>query len=312
MYANQLFAELHDFGEIENSHINEASGICPSKKNSNVLWIHNDSGDHSRIFAVNFNGEHLAEYYLSNSKNRDWEDIAIGPGPIPGESYLYVGDIGDNLSIYGTKYIYRFIEPTITYKNSPIIDTLFNFDVISYQYENGKRDAETLMIDPWTNDIYVVSKREKNIQFYILEYPQNLESIMIAKLVGEKNFYPNASQRDAMHWITAGDISFDGYDILIKSYIDVFYFSRDKGESIIDAILKPNLMIEYTPEVQGEAICWEPNKYGYFTVSEEKFNNPASLFFYPKKIGCIDSKALNYNPYATIGNRSCIYEINNK
>ena len=71
-------------------------------------------------------------------------------------------------------------------------------------------------------------------------------------------------------------------------------------------------MIEYTPEVQGEAICWEPNKHGYFTVSEEKFNNPASLFFYPKKIGCIDSKALNYNPYATIGNRSCIYEINNK
>ena len=127
MYANQLFAELHDFGEIENSHINEASGICPSKKNSNVLWIHNDSGDHSRIFAVNFNGVHLAEYYLSNSKNRDWEDIAVGPGPILGESYLYVGDIGDNLSIYGTKYIYRFIEPTINYADIIVKDGGISF-----------------------------------------------------------------------------------------------------------------------------------------------------------------------------------------
>ena len=28
--------------------------------------------------------------------NVDWEDIAAGPGPEPGQHYLYVGDIGDN------------------------------------------------------------------------------------------------------------------------------------------------------------------------------------------------------------------------
>ena len=44
----------------------------------------------------------------------------------------------------------------------------------------------------------------------------------------------------------------------------------------------------------------------------EKLKNCRDLFFYPKEVGCIDSKALNYNPYATTGNRSCIYEINNK
>ena len=100
LFSNQLFSELHDFGEIENSNINEASGICSSKKNSNVLWTHNDSGDYNRIFAISLEGKHLGEYYLNNSKNRDWEDIAIGPGPIKGETYLYIGDIGDNLSIY--------------------------------------------------------------------------------------------------------------------------------------------------------------------------------------------------------------------
>ena len=298
---------MRDFGEIENSDINEASGICASKKNSNVLWLHNDSGDYNRIFAISLDGKHLGEYYLNNSKNRDWEDIAIGPGPIEGETYLYIGDIGDNLSIYDTKYIYRVIEPTINLNQIPIIDTLFTYDIISYQYENGRRDAETLMVDPWTKDIYIISKREENIQFYKLSYPQDLESRMIAELVGEKNFYLDVDERDMMHWITAGDISYDGYDILIKSYIDIFYFSRYEGQSIMDAILKPNLVVEYTPEVQGEAVCWESNKHGYFTVSEEKFNNPASLFFYPKIVGCIDSKALNYNPYASIGNRSCIY-----
>ena len=66
---------MRDFGEIENSDINEASGICASKKNSNVLWLHNDSGDYNRIFAISLDGKHLGEYYLNNSGVPAFVDI---------------------------------------------------------------------------------------------------------------------------------------------------------------------------------------------------------------------------------------------
>ena len=35
-------------------------------------------------------------YNLTGAKMRDWEDIAVGPGPEPNVDYLYVGAIGDN------------------------------------------------------------------------------------------------------------------------------------------------------------------------------------------------------------------------
>ena len=102
-----------DLGEIENDEILEASGIASSRFNQNILWTHNDSGDENRIFAMDINGNHVGEFFLNNVENRDWEDIAIGPGPIEGVDYIFVGDIGDNRSENDIKHIYRFAEPQV-------------------------------------------------------------------------------------------------------------------------------------------------------------------------------------------------------
>jgi hypothetical protein len=37
-------------GTIANASITEASGIAASRRNANVLWVHNDSGDTERVF----------------------------------------------------------------------------------------------------------------------------------------------------------------------------------------------------------------------------------------------------------------------
>ena len=50
---------------------------------------------------------------LAGVENRDWEDIAVGPGPDASKSYVYVADIGDNEGQYQYKYIYRFEEPVL-------------------------------------------------------------------------------------------------------------------------------------------------------------------------------------------------------
>ena len=67
----------------------EASGIAASRTNPNVIYTHNDSGGEPEIFAIQTtNGHRLATYRLEGADTNDWEDIAVGPGPEPGVSYI--------------------------------------------------------------------------------------------------------------------------------------------------------------------------------------------------------------------------------
>jgi len=100
-YATETdFGNQVDLGLIGYDAISEASGIAASRSNPDVLWTHNDGGDSPRLFAFNTQGKHLGVYSIAGVSNRDWEDMAIGPGPIDGQQYLYIGEIGDNDAQY--------------------------------------------------------------------------------------------------------------------------------------------------------------------------------------------------------------------
>ena len=281
---NHALSERIDLGEIENDDIQEASGIVASLTNDNVIWTHNDSGDSNRIFAMNTQGKHLGEYFLNDSQNRDWEDIAIGPGPEEGLHYLYVGDIGDNFSENDIKHIYRVIEPKLNSSSNFNSIQLDGIESISFQYEDGNRDAETLIIDPLTKDIIIISKREATaVHIYSIPFPQDTDTILTANLIMTKDFYPNDNFATSQ-WIVGGDISHDGKEILVKSYTDIFYFSRTSNQSFYDALNNEEIKFPYITEPQGEAICWDANLDGYYTLSEEAddANQPAHLYFYRK------------------------------
>src|SRR5262247_3074948 len=79
-------------GTLQNASITEASGIAASRMNYNVLWTHNDSGNPAQIFPFTKSGTNLGIYSVSGATNVDWEDIAIGPGPLTNSQYIYVGD----------------------------------------------------------------------------------------------------------------------------------------------------------------------------------------------------------------------------
>ena len=63
-------------GTLQLSAIDEASGIAASRTNPNVLWVHNDSGDSARVFAIHIDGTLLGTYSLSGASATDWEDIS--------------------------------------------------------------------------------------------------------------------------------------------------------------------------------------------------------------------------------------------
>lgn len=258
-------------GMIDSPEIMEASGLVASRNNSQALWVHNDSGDKNRIFLISESGKLLATFTIDSAKHRDWEDITIGEEN--GINYLYVGDIGDNFARNEVNTIYRFPEPQISPQDSPIDSTIKEVKTIQFRYPDGKRDAECLMFDPATKDLIIISKREDNVGIYLAPYPQSFTEIITLQKVGELPF----------NQITAGDISPNGKEILIKNYLKVYYWKKEGQESMIELLRKPYLNLPYQREVQGEAIAWKIDGSGYFTLSENPLKQPLHLFFYQRK-----------------------------
>jgi len=266
------FGERRDLGEIEYSAITEASGLAASRQNKEVLWTHNDSGDRNRVFALNTAGKHLGVFTIAGVAARDWEDLALGPGPAHGTEYLYIGDIGDNDAKHEIKHIYRVPEPRVLAQQAPVEQMLEGAKTIAFRYPDGKRDAETLMVDPRTKDLYVVSKREANVHLYRAPYPQSTTQETVLELVAALS----------LGGVVAGDISRAGDEILLKTYDAIYYWRRGRGQTVAQALLQIPVKVPYIIEPQGEGVCWHPQGKGYYTVSEEFQNIPAHLYFYPR------------------------------
>lgn len=266
------FGEPVDMGLLNYPEIDEASGLAASRLTPGVLWTHNDSGDNSRIFAINETGELLAICKLSDVQARDCEDIAIGRGPVDSLHYIYLADMGDNSAQYKACYIYRFPEPQIDPAGRDQTIKINEVQVIAFQYPDGSRDAEALLADPITGDLFIVSKRDKNSRVYRLPFPQTAGQVLTAEYLGTLPFT----------MAVAGDISADGREILIKNYMYVYYWRRSLTETVDQALLQTPVTIPYAIEPQGEAICWKEDGSGFFTLSEEAFNIKARLYYYPR------------------------------
>jgi len=266
------FGDRVDLGFVEHDDITEASGVAASRKNSGVLWTHNDSGGENRLFALDTQGQHLGIYYLVGCENRDWEDMAVGLGPVEDQHYLYIGDIGDNQAVYDTYRIYRVMEPDVVVGQNPVIENLNSAEDIAFRYPDGSRDAEALMVDPLTKDIYVISKEWNATVVYRAAYPQSTQETLTLERV------TTFSQIG----IVAGDVSPDGSEILMKNYFVMYYWRRQIDKTLGDAFAEPAATVPYIPEPQGEAVCWKSDGMGYYTISEEFSGTPCRLYFYPR------------------------------
>jgi hypothetical protein len=275
---NPNFGQRQDLGIIEYNPLNEASGIAASRKNPHVLWTHNDSGNQAHIYALNLQGRHLGVYGIPGISIRDWEDIAIGPGPVAGEQYIYIGDIGDNLAQHDLKFIYRIPEPIVDFNQAPVDTSISGVEVITFQYPDGNRDAETLMIDPLTKDLYIISKAEDSVRVYDAPFPQSTtETITLEH--GASLFLKRQGDFDQT---VGGDISPSGLEILIKTYFTMHYWCRTPEQSLWQVFEEEPVTVPYISEPQGEAVGWAIDEMGYYTISEEPLGIAAHLYFYPR------------------------------
>ncbi len=247
---------------INDKRIDEASGISASRTFKKHFWTHNDSGDSARFFLINDKGRFVAQYHLPKVIVRDVEDISAGKwSEKKGEkvkNYIFLADMGDNKAQYESSKIYVIPEPTAFSKKDEE-NAIKSYKIIEFSFEDGKRDAETLLFDHITKDMYVVSKREKNVNVYKIAYPQSTEKINIAKKVATLPFT----------LAVAGDITLDGKHIIIKNYANIYYWKRDPKKPFEKAFDQKPKRVPYIYEPQGEAVTWSVDGNAYYTLSEE-------------------------------------------
>jgi hypothetical protein len=270
---------------VEDERLEEVSGMVVSRKNPGMLWVHNDSGNPAEIYLLDSQAVVRAVYVLGDEQ-RDWEDVAIGPGPQEGETYLYVGDIGDNFTLSAQSYIYRFPEPvwvgtfladtTLTVR----ADTIRQIDTLAFSYPDEARDAETLLLDPLTRNLYLFSKEMSAVHIYCLPYPQSTDTVAVAELLAALPF----ERAHLLDRLVAGDISADGREMLLKTYAQVFYRVREPPSlDFAEWVVQPADTLPYVVEPQGEAIGFAADGSGFYTLSESQIGSNVYLYFYPRQ-----------------------------
>ena len=267
-------------GTITSATLTEVSGLVASRSNAGMLWAHNDSGHEPSVLLIDQRGQLRAIYQVDSAKNYDWEDIAIGPGPEPDKTYLYVGDVGDNNDMYDERYVYRFAEPVYQPHHTLVRDTIVEYDRLGFFYRDRAVNVETLLLDPTDQTLYVLTKESGRADVYAFDFPAAAPFRREAKIVGSLSL----GGAGLTNRLVGGDISPDGQEVLLKTYEHVLYWSRRDTILTIPALLQlPPDTLPYRPEPQGEAIGFAADGSGYYTLSEENFGVDIDLYFYPRQ-----------------------------
>lgn len=230
------------------ARLTEISGMAVSAVDPSRVWVHNDSGDAARLYALNLRTcAVVAELSLRGVDARDWEGMAAGLDA-KGRPVLWVGDIGDNRSSWTSVSLLRVREPA---GSGAFIRSARTFD---FTYRDRPHDAETLLVNPLVRAkpvpyMWVATKQLARGRIYALP-TLRAKRVVTARPVG-----------DAGAFVTDGAVRPDGRGFVIRDYLDAhIYRGLPPGEKMYT--------VRLPAQVQGEAITWSADGRSLLVMSE--------------------------------------------
>lgn len=258
----------------------ETSGGCRAQKSANAghSWLMSD-GTINILFAVrDVDAVARGEWTLTGVTPTDAEDISSAT--VGGQPYIYLADIGDNGAARTTVRIYRIKEPTINGSNGTV--DAGDIETITCQYdatplgEGGAigRDAECLMVDPATGDMYILTKRISAPQCWKLAHASSYSGTQTLEYMGPlptRTLEQNQTGSNG-GYIVGGDISADGGLIVTLGYVTAHVHQRVSGMSIYEslAVAGNEITTLREPGIVSGAATWR-------TI------NPTLSFFNPQR-----------------------------
>jgi hypothetical protein len=241
----------------------EVSGIARSSY-PGVFWVHNDSGDDARLFAIDAAGTPIVPAYLQNryasglwpgvsvvnAWNHDWEDIAVDDGMI------YVAEMGNNGNGRRDLGVYVINEP-----NPYAVDRTRALSFIPVRYP----DQEAYPGDVWHFDCEALFVADGVLHFLTKHRDENelmgwgsgaklyrLDS----RATDRDNVLTLVGGRDDLSLVTAADMAPSGDRLAVLTYSHVWVFERPDGHDdwLGGAASRVELPRERTLTI--EAITW--------------------------------------------------------
>ncbi len=151
-------SDAEETGRVEQSRIEENSGMDFSRRHPRVFWTLNDANNSAEIFAVGLDGADHGVFSIQGAENQDWEDIAVGACPhAPSKDCIFIADFGNNKLKRDDFTIYVVEEParlgggrlrvasetTFTVGGAHNFEALALVDGLFYLFSKGQKKSDT-------------------------------------------------------------------------------------------------------------------------------------------------------------------------
>jgi hypothetical protein len=246
-----------EMGILENRAITESSGLARSLRERTLLWTHNDSGGAPRLFAVGKGGQDFGVVHIRGAQAVDWEDMCSVL--IDGEPYLLIADVGDNRAARDYCTLYLVKEPAAPGKGQ---ETTVDVErQMTFVYEDGPCDCESVAMDGATRTVYLVGKSWGwSCDVYALPWTDATSSDpAIARVVSSLG----------LPMTVAMDFSPDMRSAVILTYGDAYLYRREPGDTWAEAFARDPEMIPMPKREQGESICFGTDGLRLYLTSEK-------------------------------------------
>ena len=243
-----------DLGTLEDDEVDELSGIAVSRLDPTVYWVHEDGDESDRLLAVDAEGAVLSEQGLPDEID-DLEDISAVVDPQTGTPTLFLADTGDNDEERDNAAVWVVAEP------DPWIDGELVPLRMELTYPDGPVDAESLLVDPLTMDLYLLTKESDEARVYVKRAPHDDEGPFEVEALG------TWSSLDFM--ASGGDVSADGTRVVVRGYSShARVWMRDGYLPLEAAFDEDPCTVDIRSEEQGEGVAFTADGAGLVTVSE--------------------------------------------
>jgi len=254
------FAAPTETGAIESSEAREISGLTASLEHPDVLWAHNDNAAGARLLALATDGEDLGVAALDVDVE-DFEDIALAAGPDPERDYLYLADTGDNELERGAIALLRLVEPAVETAEVSGVDAF----TLTYD-DGGPHDAEAIVIEPDTGDLYVITKSNGDDPVTLVFRADGVAgadggSVELERVLSQAEA-PGLTGR-----VTTAALSPDGEQLLL-GFVDESFRLWERTGSIADTLTAAPCAAPTVEDHKIEGAAFAPESDAYFIVGE--------------------------------------------
>ncbi len=228
------------------------------------IWTHNDGGGEAALYKINAKtGEIIQKINIKDAVNKDWEDLAQD------ESFIYIGDFGNNNGVRKDLRIYKVKKEDIGTNTKDVSAQVINF---SYPEQttftrNDQHNFDCEGFVACQGELHLFTKNRGDAQTQHYSIPVTPGDYK-AKLQGTFN---------TKGMVTAADLSTDGTLVLIgytprklfmwicKDYNNTDFFSGNNRKVRMGRFL-------FRGQIEG--VCFSESQKGYISAEGFKIFKP--------------------------------------